>query len=49
MHYLNKRLIDLSKTAARELGYIGRGLTRVKVEYLGKRKPQELLLYSQNK
>ena len=49
MHYLNKRLIDLSKLAARELGYIGRGLTRVKVEYLGKQKPAELLMYSQNK
>ena len=49
MHHLNKRLIDMSKTAARELGYIGRGLTRVKVEYLGKQKPQELLLISQNK
>lgn len=30
----NKRLVDLSKSAAQELGYIGRGLTRVKVEVL---------------
>jgi rare lipoprotein A len=49
MHYLNKRLIDLSKIAAKELGYVGRGLTRVQVIYLGKEKPAELLLYSQNK
>lgn len=49
MHYLNKRLIDLSKTAARELGYVGRGLTRVQVIYLGRQKPTEVMLYSQNK
>ena len=49
MHYLNKRLIDLSKTAAKELGYIGRGLTRVQVVYLGKQKPADVLMYSQNK
>jgi rare lipoprotein A len=30
----NKRLVDLSKSGARELGYTGRGLTRVKVEAL---------------
>jgi rare lipoprotein A len=41
MHFRNKRLIDLSKIAALQLGYIGRGLTRVKVEVLGKRKPAE--------
>jgi rare lipoprotein A len=39
MHHLNKRLIDLSHTAAKTLGYTGHGLTRVKVEYLGKNKP----------
>ena len=42
MHFRNKRLIDLSKAAAHQLGYTGRGLTRVKVESLGKRKPKEL-------
>jgi rare lipoprotein A len=30
----NKRLVDLSKIAAQQLGYTGRGLTRVKVEVL---------------
>lgn len=39
MHPKNPRLIDLSKTAAAKLGYTGRGLTRVKVEYLGRQKP----------
>lgn len=39
MHHLNKRLIDLSHIAAKTLGYTGHGLTRVKVEYLGKNKP----------
>ncbi len=34
MHPKNKRLVDLSKTAAQKLGYTGRGLTRVKVEVL---------------
>ncbi|MDE3213144.1 MAG: septal ring lytic transglycosylase RlpA family protein [Bacteroidota bacterium] len=28
----NRRLVDLSRAAARKLGYIGRGLARVKVE-----------------
>lgn len=44
MHHLNKRLIDLSHIAAKTLGYTGHGLTRVKVEYLGKTKPVELNL-----
>jgi rare lipoprotein A len=43
MHHLNKRLIDLSRSAAEELRFIARGLTRVKVEYLGKKKPTELV------
>ena len=43
MHHLNTRLIDLSRTAAAELNFISRGLTRVKVEYLGKKKPSELV------
>lgn len=34
MHPKNKRLVDLSKIAAKELGYRGRGLTRVKIEVL---------------
>lgn len=39
LHPKNKRLVDLSKAAAAKLGYIGRGLTRVKVEVLGKKPP----------
>lgn len=34
----NKRLIDLTYAAAKKLGYIGRGITKVKVEVLGKLK-----------
>jgi rare lipoprotein A len=41
MHPHNKRLIDMSRAAADKLGYCGRGLTRVKVEVLGKKKPPE--------
>ena len=38
LHHSNKRLIDLSRIAASKLGYLKRGLTRVKVEVL-KKKP----------
>ena len=41
MHPANPRLIDLTKMAASRLGYTSRGLTRVKIQYLGKRKPPE--------
>jgi rare lipoprotein A len=34
LHYRNKRLVDLSRSAAAKLGYVGRGLARVKVEVL---------------
>jgi len=43
MHHNNKRLIDLSRAAASKLAYLGKGLTRVKVEYLGSKKPVEEL------
>ena len=43
MHHLNTRLIDLSRRSAEELQFISRGLVRVKVEYLGKKKPGELV------
>ncbi|MBS4065488.1 MAG: septal ring lytic transglycosylase RlpA family protein [Chitinophagaceae bacterium] len=33
----NKRLIDLSRAAASKLGFIKSGLTRVKIEVLGKK------------
>ena len=39
MHKDNKRLIDLSKAAAKKLKYTGYGLAHVKVEVLGKKRP----------
>jgi rare lipoprotein A len=36
LHPKNKRLVDLSRAAAAKLGYLNRGLTRVKVEVLEK-------------
>jgi rare lipoprotein A len=36
----NRRLIDLTRTAAQQLGFIKSGLTRVKVEILGKNPPR---------
>ncbi len=41
LHPKMNRLVDLSKAAARILGYTGSGLTRVKIEVLGKMKPKE--------
>ena len=38
LHPKNKRLIDMSHTAAEQLGFIAYGLTRVKVEVLGELK-----------
>ncbi|MBA4166501.1 MAG: septal ring lytic transglycosylase RlpA family protein [Chitinophagaceae bacterium] len=37
LHYRNKRLVDLSRAAALKLGYTGRGLTKVRVEVLGRK------------
>ena len=34
MNSKNKRLVDLSGVAANDLGFLGRGLTRVKIEVL---------------
>ena len=34
LHHRNKRLVDLSRAAAAKLGYLRRGLTKVKVEVL---------------
>lgn len=34
MHARMKRIVDLSRAAAQKLGYIGKGLTRVKLEVL---------------
>lgn len=39
LHHRNRRIVDLSRAAAKKLGYITKGLTRVKVEVLGKKKP----------
>jgi len=36
----NKRLVDLSRAGASKLGYTSKGLTKVKVEVLGKKKPE---------
>ena len=36
LHHKNPRLVDLSKSAAKKLGYTGHGLTKVRVEVLGK-------------
>ncbi len=38
LHPRMKRIVDLSKLAAKTLGYIGRGLTQVKVEVIEKKK-----------
>ena len=43
MHPRNKRIIDLSKAAAAVLGFAGRGLTRVRIDVLGKKKPPEAI------
>lgn len=37
LHPRMKRVVDLSRAAAEKLGYIGRGLTQVKVEVLEKK------------
>jgi rare lipoprotein A len=39
LHSRMTRIVDLSRVAATQLGYISSGLTRVKVEVLGKKKP----------
>ena len=36
MHPKNKRLIDLSKAAAKKLGFIRKGLVKVRVEVVNK-------------
>ncbi len=39
LHPRMKRIIDLTKAAAVKLGYVANGLTRVKVEVLGRKAP----------
>ncbi|MCC7525969.1 MAG: septal ring lytic transglycosylase RlpA family protein [Chitinophagaceae bacterium] len=41
MHHKNKRLIDLSKSAAKKLGFVKKGLTRVSVEVVDPPDPPE--------
>ncbi|MDR3712125.1 MAG: septal ring lytic transglycosylase RlpA family protein [Puia sp.] len=43
MHPRNRRLIDLSRAAARKLGFTGSGLARVRVDVIGRRRPPEAL------
>jgi len=40
LHHLNTRLVDLSREAARRLGYVSNGLAKVKVEVLGTKRPE---------
>jgi rare lipoprotein A len=39
LHHRNKRVIDLSRAAATKLGFVKSGLTRVKIEVLGRTPP----------
>jgi rare lipoprotein A len=43
LHHKNKRLVDLSRLAAKKLRYINSGITRVKVEVLGDQKNSNYL------
>jgi rare lipoprotein A len=44
LHHKNPRLVDLSKAAAKKLAYTGSGLTKVKVEVLGKNPPETVAI-----
>jgi len=41
LHARMTRVVDLSRTAAEKLSYIKSGLTRVKVEVIGRKKPEK--------
>lgn len=41
MHPRNRRLIDLSRAAATVLGFAGKGLTKVRIDVFGKKRPPE--------
>ena len=41
LHHKMKRVVDLTKAAAQKLGFVNSGLTRVRVEVLGKNKPED--------
>jgi rare lipoprotein A len=40
IHPKVRRVVDMTKAAAEELGFVSRGLTRVKVEVIGTKPPQ---------
>lgn len=48
LHARMNRLVDLSKVAAHQLGYMQRGLAKVKVEVLGTKRPKEAPLSVSN-
>src|SRR6186713_2544606 len=41
LHSRMKRVVDLSREAAEKLDYVKSGLTRVRVEVIGKKKPEK--------
>ena len=41
LHHKMKRVVDLTRGAAQKLGFVNSGLTRVRVEVLGKNKPED--------
>jgi len=41
LHTRMKRVVDLSREAAEKLGYVKSGLARVRVEVIGKKKPEK--------
>lgn len=41
LHPKMKRIIDLTRAGATQLGYISSGLTRVKIEVIGKKAPKK--------
>jgi len=45
LHPKNKRVVDMSRIAAEQLGYTGRGLTQVKVEVLARAKTHKKLSF----
>lgn len=49
LHYKNPRLVDMSGAAAKKLGFISKGLVKVKLEVLGREKPAEMTITDTNK
>jgi rare lipoprotein A len=42
LHVKTRRIVDLTKTGAQQLGYVSSGLTRVKVEVLNQKPYKKL-------